>query len=186
MKARYKELLDKSVAAMVSAMEIYNKPDFRYREEMFTIVAVNAWELACKANILKLSGNQLNSLYIYEQRKRKDGTLSKKKTIKTSRSGNPRTHSIEHSLALIEDLTGSNPFPKRLKANISTLIELRNNSIHFYNRGLLFAKRLQELGSATVKNYVQALQEWFEMDLSQYNFYLMPISFFPDLQLLKD
>ncbi|MEW6574585.1 MAG: DUF3644 domain-containing protein, partial [Bacillota bacterium] len=59
------------------------------------ILGVNAWELACKAYLLKLSGNRLNSLYVYERRKKKDGSPSKKKTIKISRSGNPVTHSIE-------------------------------------------------------------------------------------------
>jgi hypothetical protein len=75
--------------------------------------------------------------------------------------------------------------PQALKANLESLVELRDNAIHFYNRGLLFAKRLQELGSATLKNYVQALQEWFKVDLSEYNFYLMPISFFTETMVIK-
>ncbi|MNR59580.1 hypothetical protein D3C85_1808640 [compost metagenome] len=33
MKARSKGLLDRAVAATVAAIEIYNKPDFLYREE---------------------------------------------------------------------------------------------------------------------------------------------------------
>ena len=45
MKARSQELVDKSIAAMVSAIEVYNKPDFKYREETFSILAINAWEL---------------------------------------------------------------------------------------------------------------------------------------------
>jgi len=184
MKARYKELLDKSIAAMVSAIEVYNKPDFRYREEIFTIIAVNAWELACKAYILKISGNKLTSLYLYEKRKKKDGTLSKKKTKKIGRSGNPVTHSLEYSIVRIEELKGK-PLSHALKANITSLLELRDNAIHFYNRGFLFAKRLQELGSATLKNYVQALNEWFKVDLSKYSFYLMPVSFFADYSFVE-
>ena len=35
MKARSKELLVRAVAATVAAIEIYNKPDFLYREEAF-------------------------------------------------------------------------------------------------------------------------------------------------------
>jgi hypothetical protein len=35
MRARSKELLDRSIAATVAGIEIYNKPDFRYREERF-------------------------------------------------------------------------------------------------------------------------------------------------------
>jgi hypothetical protein len=184
LKARFKELLDKSIAAMVAAIEVYNKPDFRYREETFSVIAVNAWELACKAYVLKLKKNRLNSLYIYDRKNKKDGTPSKKFTIKTSKSGNPITHSIGYTLTRIETIT-EKALPMALKANIEALIELRDNAIHFYNRGLLFAKRLQELGSATLKNYVQVLQEWFDMDLSEYNFYLMPISFFTETMVIK-
>lgn len=184
MKARYKELLHKSVAAMIAAIEVYNKPDFHYREETFSIIAVNAWELACKAYILKLSDNRLKTLYVYERLKKKDGSPSKKQKIKTGKSRNPITHSLEYSLNLIESLSGK-PLPEALKVNIMALDALRDNSIHFYNRGLLFAKRLQELGSATLKNYVLALGEWFEMNLSQYNFYLMPISFFAEAQIAE-
>ena len=169
---------------MVAAIEVYNKPDFRYREETFSVIAVNAWELACKAYVLKLTNNRLNSLYVYEKKKKKDGTPSKKWIKKTSKSGNPLTHSLGYTLTRIETLTGKS-LPLALKANIESLEELRDNAIHFYNRGLLFAKRLQELGSATLKNYVQALQEWFKINLSEYNFYLMPISFFTEAMVIK-
>jgi hypothetical protein len=183
LKARFKELLDKSIAAMVAAIEVYNKPDFRYREETFSVIAVNAWELACKAYVLKLKNNRLNSIYVYERKNKKDGTPSKKWTIKTSKSGNPITHSLGYTLTRIETITKKS-LPTALKANIESLGELRDNAIHFYNRGLLFTKRLQEIGSATLKNYVQALQEWFEIDLSKYNFYLMPISFFTEAMVI--
>jgi len=32
MKAKYKELLDKSIAAAVASIDIYNKPDFKLFE----------------------------------------------------------------------------------------------------------------------------------------------------------
>lgn len=51
-KARCQHLLEKSVHAALSAIEIYNKPDFKYREESFYILMVNAWELLLKARIL--------------------------------------------------------------------------------------------------------------------------------------
>lgn len=59
----YKGLLDKSIASMISAIEIYNKPDFQYREETFTILAINAWELLFKAHILKLNNYKTRSIY---------------------------------------------------------------------------------------------------------------------------
>ena len=62
--------------------------------------------------------------------------------------------------------------------NIEALCEIRNSSVHFYNKSTIFAIRLQEICSASVKNFVRASQIWFDNDLSQYNFYLMPLAFF--------
>ena len=41
--SRSERLLDKAEAAMVAAVEIYNKPLFPYRAEAFSILALNAW-----------------------------------------------------------------------------------------------------------------------------------------------
>ena len=54
MKSLSKELLDRTVLAMVAAIEIYNKPGFPYRNESFTILAINGWELLLKAKWLDL------------------------------------------------------------------------------------------------------------------------------------
>lgn len=50
-KAGNEHLLEKSIHAALSAIEIYNKPDFKYREERFSILMVNALELLLKARI---------------------------------------------------------------------------------------------------------------------------------------
>jgi len=172
-------MLEKSVAAIVAAIEIYNKPDFRYREEVFSILAVNAWELLAKAYLLKLNKNSLKCLYVYDKSKKKSGQDSKRLKVKLNRSGNPITHSLEHCLALIEQKTGS-PLNPSLKKNIEAIIELRDNSVHFLNRIPTFSKKLQEIGSATLKNYVTLVKTWFNYDMSEFNFYLMPLSFFTD------
>jgi hypothetical protein len=174
MKSRSSELLDKSIAAMVSAIEIYNKPDFLYREETFSVLAVNSWELLLKAKWLKESSNKINSLYVYEPKLRKDGTKSKKQAIKQTRSGNPFTHSLDY---LAKKLIEKGFLDNIVWLNIQAILEIRDSSIHFYNRLGLFSMRLQEVGSATLKNYVTLINDWFGKDLSQYNFYLMPLSF---------
>ena len=51
MKSLSKELLDRSVLAMVAAIEIYNKPGISYRNESFTILAINAWELSSQGQM---------------------------------------------------------------------------------------------------------------------------------------
>lgn len=58
----YRSLLDKSVSSLLSAIDIYNKPIFSYREEAFAIFAVNSWEILLKAKLLKVSKYDIRSL----------------------------------------------------------------------------------------------------------------------------
>jgi len=52
MKSRARQMLEKSIDAMIAAIEVYNKPSFAYREESFSLLATNAWELLLKVRIL--------------------------------------------------------------------------------------------------------------------------------------
>ena len=56
------KLSGKSIQAALSAIEIYNKPDFKYREESFSILMVNAWELLLKAKIAADNSERIESL----------------------------------------------------------------------------------------------------------------------------
>jgi hypothetical protein len=174
MKARSKELLDRAVAATVASIEIYNKPDFLYREEAFAVLAINGWELLLKAKWLADHGNKVSSLYVMEPCTKKDGTKSKKLQIKPTRSGNPFTHSLDF---LAKKLVETKAFDANAWANIQALLEMRDSSIHFYNRSGAFPVRLQEIGTASLKNFVAATKSWFGRDMSEFNFYLMPLSF---------
>lgn len=174
MKARSKELLDRAVAATVAAIEIYNKPDFLYREEAFAVLAINSWELLLKAKWLADHNNKISTLYVMEPRTKKDGSKSKKLQIKETRSGNPFTHSLDF---LAKKLVESKAFDTNAWANLQALMELRDSSIHFYNRSGAFPVRLQEIGTASLKNFVAATNAWFGRDMSEFNFYLMPLSF---------
>ena len=174
MKSRTRELLDKSIAAMVSAIEIYNKPDFLYRGETFAILAINSWELLFKSKMLQLNNNKASALYVFIDKKKKDGQKSKKQIIKKTRSGNPFTHSLDFLAKKYIDIGLLDPVVYK---NIEGLIELRDSAVHFYNYSLQFNKRIQEIGTATLRNYVAIVKDWFNRDLSEYNFYLMPLSF---------
>lgn len=174
MKSRSKELLDRAVAATVAAIEIYNKPDFLYREEAFAVLAINGWELLLKAKWLADHSNKVSSLYVMEPRTKKDGSKSKKLQVKETRSGNPFTHSLDF---LAKKLVESKAFDTNAWANIQALVEMRDSSIHFYNRSGAFPVRLQEIGTASLKNFVAATKNWFGRDMSEFNFYLMPLSF---------
>jgi hypothetical protein len=174
MKSRNKELLDRAIAASVAAIEVYNKPDFKYREEAFSVLAINGWELLLKAKWLADNKNDPRSLYVFENRRKQDGKPSKKTTVKLTRSGNPFTHSLDY---LARQLVAGKSLDSTVLSNLEALLELRDSSVHFYNRSPLFSLRLQEIGSASLKNFVAVAEEWFGKSLAHFNFYLMPLSF---------
>ncbi|HMN06526.1 MAG TPA: DUF3644 domain-containing protein [Flavobacteriales bacterium] len=155
------KLSDKSLHAALSAIEVYNKPDFKYREENFCILMVNAWELLIKARILRNNGEDEASI----QQKDKAGGMV------LSRSGNPRTITIGEGINVLalDDL---------LKEHLFALVEFRDNAIHLMNDSPMLKLKVQEVGMASLRNYLELVKEWFNMDLSRYNFYLLPMSFF--------
>jgi Protein of unknown function (DUF3644) len=159
---------------MISAIEIYNKPDFKYREETFAILAINSWELLLKARWLKENNNKLRSLYVVEKTKNKSGEIGKRQAIKLTSCNNPFTHGLDF---LAEKLLEKKILHPLAKQNIDAVKEIRDTSVHFYNRNNLFAIRLQEVASGCVKNFAQATKTWFKYDLSKYNFYLLPLAF---------
>src|SRR3990167_9203826 len=90
-----KELIEKSVQAAISAIELYNKPDFRYREESFAILMSNACELLLKAKTLKDGGESLE--IISETKKiRNEETGTTEEVTKTNRSGNAITVGLSY------------------------------------------------------------------------------------------
>jgi len=161
---------------MLSAIEIYNKPNFAYREESFAILAVNSLELLFKAQLFKACKYNLQSLYVLEPVLTKNGFPHKrKKKPKLSRSGNPQTINLMESIKRLINLgfkISSNNI-----GNIESLVELRDNAIHFHNNDSI-SKEIQEIGFATIKNYLHLIKNWeVEIDMSTYNLYLMPLAY---------
>ena len=153
----YRALLDKSVSCMLSAIELYNKPDFKYREDIFAILAVNAWELLLKSQLFKSNKYSIKSICKTEPLKTKNGTNHKCRTqISKNRCGNAKTLDI---ISVIGKLNELKVLPKEMVNNIEALIELRDNSIHFLNTANIF-KQIQELGFACIKNYMTFIRDW--------------------------
>lgn len=177
MKSRSRLMLEKSIAAMLSAIEIYNKPDFKYREETFSVLCINSWELLLKAKVLNLTSNKVASLYAMEYRTLKSGKKSTVKRPKINRSGNPLSINLFESYRIAAEDYGVK-INKAVYDNLVALTEIRDNSIHFVNDDLLLSLKIQELGSASLQNYLHLVSTWFGDILSGYNFYLMPLSFF--------
>ena len=174
MKALSKELLDRAVLAMVAAIEIYNKPGFPYRNESFAILAINAWELLLKAKWLDLHGNQKRSLYIYERRPTLSGGKSAKRYIKRTRSNAPFTHELGY---LVNQLVNKKILDPSASRNIGIMIEFRDCATHLFNENPVFYSRLYEIGAACVKNFVNAVNDWFQRDVTEFNLHLMPLTF---------
>ena len=159
---------------MVAAIEIYNKPGFPYRNESFTILAINSWELLLKAKWLDLHGNKRRSLYVYEHRLTPSGNRSKKKYIKRTRSKAPFTHELGY---LAKQLVNRKVFDPLASQNIEVILEYRDCATHFYNEAPAFETRLYEIGAACVKNFVNVVREWFQRDVTEFNLHLMPLTF---------
>ena len=166
--------MDKAVAATVSALEIYNKPNFLYRCETFSILAINGWELLLKAKWLREHRNNIRCLYVMEKTQNKDGSRSKRPRIKRTRSGSPMTHSLDH---VARKLGGRGKLGGNVLANIQALLALRDSSIHFYNSAYELQRQCHGVGTASIENFFLLVNEWFEYDLSKFNLYLMPLSF---------
>lgn len=175
MQSRSLMLYEKAEAALLSAIEIFNKPDFKYREETFAILALNAWELLLKAKLLDQHSNDPRCLYVYEKRRTKAGAKSKKRYLKRNRAGNLHTIGLGEAIVqLQQDGIAVDPI---VRANLDALTEIRDNAVHFMNPSPRMAKRVLEVGTASVKNFITLAKKWLDRDLSQYNLYLMPIGF---------
>lgn len=157
-------LLKKSVAAGVTAIEVYNKPDFKFREESFSILMVNAWELLLKARILQLNHDRKESIYI-----------KSKSEVVLSPSGNPKTISITKAVAILQSYGEINSI---IADNIQLLILIRDECVHFISEDNELSVKVQRLGTASLKNFMTLAMKWFDFNFNQFNFYLMPVSFY--------
>jgi len=161
---------------MLAAVEVYNKPDFSYREETFAVLATNAWELLLKARILQLDRNRISGILEFERRRKADGTMSTKLYRRKGRSGNQVSVGLFKALDTLVNKYGDT-IDSPVRTNLGLLMEIRDNSIHFFNRDFELSRRILGIGTASIRNYVALSRKWFGVDLSQYNIFIMPLAF---------
>lgn len=153
------KLIDNSIAAAIAAIEIYNKPQFSYRNEVFCMLIVNAWELLFKAKILVDNKDKIEALYV----------IDPKGNPRLNRSGSPLTIDIYRAIHLTSPA-------KAIANNVQALIDLRDTCTHYVSKQpidyLVFS-----LGSACLRNYQKCIKTWFNKDLLEYNFYILPLGF---------
>lgn len=94
------------------------------------------------------------------------------------------TFGLTRSVAILRQ-DESNPLPNEVVENIAMLEEIRDNSIHFHNPHVGLNAKIQEVGTASLRNFVVLARAWFECDLSKYNFYLMPMTFHHETDVLE-
>ena len=152
----YTKMLEHSKQAMVAAIEIYNKPKFDHREEIFSILVMSAWELA----ILAILSKKKTRIYQPKIRGRDYQTLK-----------------IDESLQLAKKY-----FPKQIDVNavvinIRALKDYRNAATHYYNEPQS-KHAIYALAQASIRNYRDILLDIFGVDLAnEINMVLLPLSF---------
>lgn len=135
----YLRLKDKSIEALLVAIELYNKPTIKYRIEGFSFMICNAWELLLKAYIIKNEGE----LAIYYSDK-PDRSISLETAVKK--------------------IFTNEKYPMRL--NIEKIIELRNTATHFIVTE--YETLYTPLFQACILNYTTKLSEFFDVDIEKY------------------
>lgn len=180
MKSRSREMLNKSIGAMLAAIEVYNKPTFAYREETFSILAVTSWELLLKARILQLDRNRISAIIEYEKRQLTTGVLSQKLYRKKNRTGNHITLGVFKAYDTLVNKYADSVAPV-IRLNLEALTEVRDNAVHFLNKDFGLRKKVHELGTGCLKNYLNLVRVWFGRDLSEYQIFLMPVAFLHDM-----
>lgn len=156
LRGSYRALRNNSEAAMLAAIEIYNKPQIEYRDECFLILLVNAWELLLKAILSK------NKQRVFYPKKRNEPY---------------RTFSIRDALIKAKNFFPSDIPYEPVAQNINMLVTYRNNAIHFYNqRG--FSVIIYGLAQTSIINYRDLLLAIFGIDIAdEMTISLLPLSF---------
>lgn len=159
-----KNLLGNSQAAMMAAIEIYNKPMFPYREECTVILLLNAWELLLKAILTK----NAKTIYYPEKPNQPTRTLSWKDAFHKSKAHFPTT-------------VASPP----IERNLDFLASYRDKAIHFYNVEDI-ATVVYALSQTSILNYRDLLLGLFSIDIAdQMNLRILPLATRPPIDVIS-
>lgn len=152
MTATIESLIENSKSAIISCIEIHNKPRFDYRYEICAILAINGWELILKAYIAEF--------HKHVRIINKDGT----------------TKPFDDCLSFVSTQLGKNF--RHIEENLKVLYEYRCNVIHFYKEKIDII--LFSILNKSILNYNWFLSNYFNIDLSEeLNLVLLPIGFKP-------
>ena len=105
----------------------------------------------------------------------KNGKKGNRKILDKNRSDNVYTINIGECTNILKSKT---LICAEVINNIEGLLEIRDNAIHFLNKTNELEQKIFELCAASIKNYINLVNEWFNKDiLDKYNFNVMPLNF---------
>lgn len=163
-RGSYRHLIQNSKAALLAAIEIYNKPRITYRDECFVILLLNAWELAVKALLSKRG----RSIYYPKKRKEPYKTLSLKDAINAA-----------------DALFPSKMSQLPIRRNLEMLSIYRDNAVHFYNaRG--FGSIIYALAQTSIVNLKDLFEHSFSIRLAdEITWHLLPLGLDPPIDPIQ-
>ena len=155
-RGSYRKLLANSKAAMLAAIEIYNKPQMQYRDECFVILLINAWELLAKAILSK----------------------NKKRIFRKKLPGQPyRTLRFRDALSRANGFFPSSVPYLPVLENLRRLEYYRNSTVHFYNEQDL-STVIFGLAQTCIVNYKDLVLAVFGQDITEeITLTLLPLGF---------
>lgn len=160
----FRKLLGNAKAALIAAIEIYNKPAFTYRDECVVILLLNAWELLLKAILSK------NGESIFYPKKRNEPY---------------RTLSWRNAFVKVERYFPGDIPHLPVRRNLELLGTYRDNSVHFYN-AKDFGVLIYSLGQTCIMNFRDLLDLKFGMKLEdEISWQLMPLGIKPPIDLVS-
>ena len=159
----YRKLLENAKAAMVAAIEVYNKPSFSYREECVVILLVNAWELLLKSVLLK----RKEKIYYDKERNQPRRSLS-----------------LTDALHRARNVLGRK-FPPAWEENLRIVQQFRDDATHFYNNSDM-PGTLYMLFQANIKNFRDMMSFVFSENLeNSINWRVMPLGISPPIDAVS-
>jgi len=163
-RGSYRKLLGNAKSAIMAAIEVYNKPNFQYRDECATILLLNAWELALKALLSK------NGKSVFYRKKR----------------GQPyRTLSWQDAFSKAREFFPSDFPPLPVQRNLELIGTYRDNAVHFYNTEG-FGVVVYTLAQTSIKNFRDLLEGSFGIRLEdEINWQLLPLGIRPPIDIIS-
>lgn len=147
-------------AAMLAAIEIYNKAVVEHREQTFSILFVSAWEIFFKARIVQQNGNDLRAIYVRDKDRRR--------FLRDRVTGDIRTISLHSAMEKAKP-------PRAVRDKLRGMARIRNAAIHLGTIAPSVRTQILYFGTAGIQSFARLCGTWF--DQSMHVPYLLPLGF---------